>query len=638
MALLPLGGVVGGVLSGGHVFAATTIAGETFSSTSTVANQWISGGGSNPACLTAANTSAANSIPACTDGAIDSSGSGALRLTPASNDQSGFAIYDTPVSTSEGLDVEFDMYQYGGTGADGISFFLINGAASPTQPGALGGSLGYSSTSSPVRAGIVGGYVGIGFDRFGNFSSTGFGAGGVGRFSNSITVRGSEATNYQYVTKKSAAGQIGVESTQVRANAKRHVRVSVSTNNIMTVAVNYFNGNGLVTELSGINLNTINGAGSLPASFKFGFAASTGGSNNIHEISGLTVDSLKSNVSVTPTHSTGFKQGETGQVTLATSNDSGAQATTGTITVTDTLPAGLVPTAASGNGWACTVAGQLVTCSRPGDGANALAPGASAPNITVQVAISTTAAASLSNPATVTTADNINANPTSTDTIAVAASGDADGISDSTEAAAPNNGDANNDGTADKLQAGVTSLPNPVTSNYAVLESTGCTGNTGVSVGAADANSPDGNYSYPVGLINFSIHCTNPGDTATITQYFYGDYDAAKFVMRKYDATAGTYQTIPGAVLSTVTIGGKTALKAVYQVTDGGSLDADRTANGTIVDPAGPALLPVVAGSTTASLANTGINLEYISVGALCLVLLAIVVRSKSNITKFSRL
>ncbi len=31
--------------------------------------------------------------------------------------------------------------------------------------------------------------------------------------------------------------------------------------------------------------------------------------------------------------------------------------------MTDTLPAGLTPTAASGNGWTCPITGQTVTCT-----------------------------------------------------------------------------------------------------------------------------------------------------------------------------------------------------------------------------------------------------------------------------------
>jgi len=56
---------------------------------------------------------------------------------------------------------------------------------------------------------------------------------------------------------------------------------------------------------------------------------------------------------------------------------------------------------------------------------------------------------------------------------------------------------------------------------------------------------------------------------------------------------SGTYTTVSGATFSAVTIGGQSALKVVYQVTDGSSLDDDGAADGNITDPAGPAVLVV---------------------------------------------
>jgi uncharacterized repeat protein (TIGR01451 family) len=603
--------------------SALAIVGETFTGGS-VGSSWTAGGGTTHACLTGATSGNSGPIGACADGPLDTSGNGALRLTDSSGNQSGFVIYNTPVSTADGLEIGFDMYQYAGSGADGISFFLIDGASSPTQPGATGGALGYaSSTTVP---GIVGGYVGIGFDRFGNFSSPQVGTNGPGTLANTITVRGSAATNYKYITRTPANGQLGKESAMTRTTAKRHVVVSVSTNNVMTISVDYNDGVGLQRELSAIDLNTINGAGSLPASFKFGFAASTGGSTNIHEIRGLAVGTLKPNVGVAITNGGGFVQGGTGQFTLTASNDAGAEDTTGAITVTDTLPAGLTPTSASGTGWVCTITGQAVSCTRPGTGANVLAPGASAPAITVQVAISSTAAASLNNSASLVTSDNNNADPSDTDTVSIAngSSGDADGVFNAEENGAPNSGDANNDGVVDANQSAVTSLLNPLTSKYAVLASQGCTGNSNVGFDAeADLAKTDGDYIYPAGLMDFSLTCGTPGATATVTHYYYGTYDPSKLVMRKYNATTNTYRTISGAVLSTVTIGGQAALKAVYSITDGGLLDDDGLANGTIVDPAGPALqlaavsapsTPSVTGttlsSTTPSTPNTGLKAQ----------------------------
>lgn len=596
------------------LFAASTVqaaalASETFTGVATTANAWTSGGsGGSVACLTAASTSAANSVPMCSGGPLDSDGSGFLRLTPTANSRSGFVIYNTPVAASDGLNIEFDMYQYGGSGADGVSFFLIDGAANPTQPGAPGGSLGYSRNDSGT-AGIVGGYVGVGFDRFGNFSNPAFGSGGPGAQANSITVRGSEASDYQYVTHTAANSSL---SGTTRTNSLRKVKINISTGNIMSVAVDYNGGNGYETELSGIDLSTINGPGSLPANFKFGFAASTGGSTNTHEISGLTVETNPPSVSMTVSHSGNFVQGATGQFTLGASNGSSAEATDGLITVTQTLPTGLTPTAASGSGWTCNINGQIVTCTRPGDSGNALQPGTSAPNITVTVAVANNASSSLDTTASVNTPNNDSLTSEDTDTVTVLAGSylDDDGIYNVVEDAAPNSGDGNNDGTDDSQQDNVTSLSNPVTSSYAVLETTGCSGtNSSVSVAAESANAAaDGSYTYPVGLMDFKIDCTTPGDTATVIQYFYGSYNAATMVARKYDTVRGTYQDIPGASITSVTLAGQPALKVQYQITDGGPLDEDSLADGTITDPAGPAVLTsTVATPSTPGAPDTGL-------------------------------
>jgi hypothetical protein len=98
---------------------------------------------------------------------------GYLRLTSADEDQSAAVLHNHALPASQGLVVTFDQWQYGNTTvppADGISFFLIDGAAQLTAPGAFGGSLGYAQklpdddpaeefaspatvTASPARAG-----------------------------------------------------------------------------------------------------------------------------------------------------------------------------------------------------------------------------------------------------------------------------------------------------------------------------------------------------------------------------------------------------------------------------------------------------------------------------------------------------
>src|SRR4029434_8107533 len=86
-------------------------------------------------------------------------------------------------------------------------------------------------------------------------------------------------------------------------------------------------------------------------------------------------------------------RGGTGSFTLTVTNNGGVTNGT-TVTVSDSLPTGLTPTSASGNGWTCTLA---VSCTRT----DALNPTASYPAITIQVNVAANAGASLTNTATV---------------------------------------------------------------------------------------------------------------------------------------------------------------------------------------------------------------------------------------------
>ncbi|HSX05872.1 MAG TPA: choice-of-anchor U domain-containing protein [Candidatus Saccharimonadales bacterium] len=209
-------------------------------------------------------------------------------------------------------------------------------------------------------------------------------------------------------------------------------------------------------------------------------------------------------------------------------------------------------------------------------------------------------------------------------------SDDNDGATPTEEQAAPDSGDANNDGTADADQSNVTSFVNPVTNTYAVLENTSGCQNTDVSQQAvASLAQADGNYQYPAGLMSFKLVCSNPGMTAHINQYFYG-VDATQLVARKYDTRTHSYTTIAGAVITNVIIGGQPAVKISYDLTDGGPLDQDGTADGTIIDPSGPAVL---AASSSNALTNTGTDLLVIAALSGCTLLATAVVRTR----KYSR-
>src|SRR6185295_14769883 len=96
-------------------------------------------------------------------------------------------------------------------------------------------------------------------------------------------------------------------------------------------------------------------------------------------------------LTIAKSHSGNFTQGQVGATYSITATNSGSAATSGTVTVVDTLPAGLTATAISGTGWSC-VLGTL-TCTR----SDALAAGSSYPVITVTVTVANNAASSVTN-------------------------------------------------------------------------------------------------------------------------------------------------------------------------------------------------------------------------------------------------
>ncbi|AUS99884.1 hypothetical protein CLI64_05485 [Nostoc sp. CENA543] len=117
-------------------------------------------------------------------------------------------------------------------------------------------------------------------------------------------------------------------------------------------------------------------------------------------------------LTISKTHTpTDFVKGGTGTYVITVPN-SGGDATNATqVTVTDTLPTGIIPTAASGTGWSCTISGQIVACTR----SDVLAAGSSYPNISINVSIDVNiAATSVTNMATVSGGgDGDNTNNTS---------------------------------------------------------------------------------------------------------------------------------------------------------------------------------------------------------------------------------
>lgn len=226
-----------------------------------------------------------------------------LRLTEATPNQAAYLVYSTnnnlPVSSANGLSITFDFYMYGGTGADGISFFLVDGNNPIQSAGGFGGSLGYAPyiANDIVQPGIPGGYVGIGLDEFGAFSSNSEGrVGGAGRSPDSIAVRGSAATNYTYLAGTSLPVSLdNPDPAATRETSKRTARIDLSPTGILSVNVDLNQDGDFLDdgEIPIPSLDLVNsGNGALPTAFNFGFAASTGGQTNIHEVGNFRVSTF----------------------------------------------------------------------------------------------------------------------------------------------------------------------------------------------------------------------------------------------------------------------------------------------------------------------------------------------------------
>jgi type IV pilus assembly protein PilY1 len=371
---------------------AQTLYSEDFTGASTT-NDWYF---YNGACLTAGSSSSLvgpGNIPSCsqvrtsyynenlvggTSGAAgsaqtlpDSAGNGALRLTngyitssSGGYNQNGAIVAADTFSTGAGVQITFKTVTYrgdsgggGSDGADGISFFLMDGGTSLSSysgVGAFGGSLGYTCSNNnndgTLRPdgtprgydGLVGGYIGLGIDEYGNFLNQGDNtASGFGYVPGRIGLRGAGNISWKWLNANYASRYPSSLSTANRAAAVRNTcasgflwdysnaaapfqtatavldypaisgafsvlpvgtkiakeystggyartnatpilyKLKITQDGLLSLSYS-INGGAYSSVLTGQSITASNGA--LPSSFRFGFAGSSGGSTNIHEI------------------------------------------------------------------------------------------------------------------------------------------------------------------------------------------------------------------------------------------------------------------------------------------------------------------------------------------------------------------
>jgi type IV pilus assembly protein PilY1 len=406
---LAVAGALAGLAS--NIGSAQSVYSEDFTGGAT-AHTWYYGGG---ACLTAGSSAGTGSpgaapglLPSCmsilssyystrpdgdpslvggTTGTLpDVAGSGALRFTngrPYGHNESGAIISTDSFNAGQGVQITFKAVTYrgdsggaGGDGADGVSFYLLDASSTAHQPGdgvwdgfgSFGGSLGYtcSNANSPYT-GVVGGYIGLGIDEYGNFlngtslvSGAVSGVNGVGSATGDnsalgygykpgrIGLRGAGSVSWAYlhatyptyyptstlntaalqaaaVQKTCQTGQVWNYSSSASspsavgspspalfdyapiigaysvlptgttiANESINTRPDgVSTGNVFLYSLKItqdglltfsysINGGAFTPVITNQSISATNGP--LPSLLRFGFAGSTGGSTNVHEI------------------------------------------------------------------------------------------------------------------------------------------------------------------------------------------------------------------------------------------------------------------------------------------------------------------------------------------------------------------
>ncbi len=428
----------------------TPLSAASFTGASVPVGQWVlpTATGGNQGCLTAGPATASTSIVNCAP-TTDAAGGGALRLTTNGNSQVGSVFNTTSLPTSQGLDVTFNAYQYlkaSTSPADGLSFTLA--AANPADPvppattGPVGGSLGYSTNGG--NSGLPYGYLGFGFDVFGNYLNPVYGGSTCAagnfvsgtKYPQSVTVRGPGNGTTGYCLDSTSAntttpstvnnlpGGVGAldNPTATTHDSTAVVPVEIALNpsgatattpsglsvpaNSYVVGYTPVGGTAqtvthtlpsLVGNALGIPSSWYNPTTGVPYQLTFGWTASTGGANEYHAVNTLassTVNGPLPSLLLSEVSSGLATQGSaTNSLTLTpslTSAANGGANETNPITVTDVFPAGIVPGTPSGTSWNCSASsGQTVSCTYTGGTVTA---GSSYPPITVPFAVPGTTA------------------------------------------------------------------------------------------------------------------------------------------------------------------------------------------------------------------------------------------------------
>jgi len=273
---------------------------------------------------------------------------------------------------------------FGGS-LSGPSLFLENGDGTFT----LGGN-GSSISETTVRKGVLalaGGSLGkVIVNGGGAFGGSTLG----GTVNGDFIMNGADYVqpiagdnSFQQITIRSPATNISIGGTEISIvltyvppEGKQFLIINNQTGG--SVNGNFkLQGQGSLKEGDTFTVNGV--------TFQISYRGGDGNDVVLNVIKSTATD--KPDLTITKDHSPKpFVVGQQGTFTLLVRNDGKASTTGAAVTVSDTMPAGLVPTAIRGNGWSCPVQ-TSVTCTSTAT----VAPGASFPAIEITVSVADTA-------------------------------------------------------------------------------------------------------------------------------------------------------------------------------------------------------------------------------------------------------
>jgi uncharacterized repeat protein (TIGR01451 family) len=177
---------------------------------------------------------------------------------------------------------------------------------------------------------------------------------------------------------------------------------------------------------AGISVSGGSSGTTLNPGVTYGATAGTAGissaSVTMSQVTGIQSSSLcAADLTLSKTHAGNFTRGSSAVWTIPVSNVSLYGATSGVVTMNDTLPIGVTPISATGTGWSCSVSGQTLSCVR----SDLLSAAGTYPSITVNVNVLQSAPATVTNTAFISGGNEANLlNDMATDVATVVSSAD----------------------------------------------------------------------------------------------------------------------------------------------------------------------------------------------------------------------